>query len=353
MSNNHAPVVFAWPGDLHLETADRENYRVAEWAVEQINTLVRPDFVQFAGDNAQHATAEQFELFTGLCSRLNMPHYALVGDHDAHHDPQANAYRAYCGDPYGAMSLRGFRFIRLNTMESRPLGISDEQIHWFRYQVDSAVSRGERIVVFQHHYPFQIWEDFSGPGIDAWREIVVTRPITAIFAGHTHYGQIANDGHNISIATRSIGDPEGGPPGFAVVYLHEDDLAVTYRSTEDSGPLVLVTHPRDVLLATRGKHIISGVDQCQVRTWSPVPVKSVIGRLNDAAPFEFVPAGPENWEAPLPGDRLPKGESVLAVEATDAEGNVGRSEMRVMTDRSGRYTAFPRVRPEVYQTKFC
>src|SRR5262245_329111 len=54
MSENRDPVVFVWPGDLHLETADRENYKVAEWMVGQVNSLVRPDFVQFAGDNVQH-----------------------------------------------------------------------------------------------------------------------------------------------------------------------------------------------------------------------------------------------------------------------------------------------------------
>lgn len=53
-----APVVFVWPGDLHLETADRENYHAAAWIIDEVNSLTRPDFVQFAGDNVQHATAE-------------------------------------------------------------------------------------------------------------------------------------------------------------------------------------------------------------------------------------------------------------------------------------------------------
>jgi hypothetical protein len=238
-------------------------------------------------------------------------------------------------------------------MEYRPLGLSPEQVSWFRYQVDSAVARGERTVVFQHHYPFQIWEDFAGPGIDAWREIVVTRPITAIFAGHTHYGQVANDGHNVMIATRSIGDPEGGPPGYSIVFLQGDDLAVTYRSVADRGPVVLVTHPRDVLLAMRGRHVVSGPDHCRVRCWSTLAITAVTGRLNEGAPFELGSTAQGEWEGPLPGDRLPKGENRLVVEATDAEGGVGQAELRIMVDRSGRYTAYPRVRPEVFQTKFC
>ena len=38
---------------------------------------------------------------------------------------------------------KGYRFIRLNTLEAKPVGISPEQIHWFRFQVESAISRGE------------------------------------------------------------------------------------------------------------------------------------------------------------------------------------------------------------------
>jgi hypothetical protein len=353
MTAESRPVVFVWPGDLHLEAADRENHRVAQWMVDEVSRLVRPDFVQFAGDNVQHATDEQFRLFGDLCSRLTVPWYPLVGDHDAHHDPQANGYRAWVGEARGAMSLGGYRFIRLNTMEYKPLGLTPEQVLWFRYEVDAALTRGERVVVFQHHYPFQIWEDFSGPGIDGWREVVQTRPITAIFAGHTHYGQVANDGRNVSIATRSIGDPEGGPAGYSIVWLDGDDLAVTYRTVEESGPVALVTHPRDAMLALGGRHVVCGRDRCEVRVWSESPVASVRGRVDDDAWFALAPMGTDRYRGELPGDRLAKGEHDLEVEVADGEGRVGRNAIRFMVDRSGRYTAYPRVRPEVFETKFC
>jgi len=353
MSNTAAAVTFVWPGDLHLETPDRENYRVAQWMVDDVNNRVRPDFVQFAGDNAQKATTSQFEMFTGLRKKLTAPSYALVGDHDAHHDPHASAYRIHCGEPFGAFSMNGYRFIRLNTMEFRPLGLTTEQVLWFKYEADLAVSRGEKIVIFQHHYPFQIWEDFNGTGIDAWREIVSTRPIVAIFAGHTHYGQIANDGHNVFVATRSIGDPEGGPAGYSIVHLQEDDLAVVYRSIEDTGPTVMITHPRDAIMATGGKHIVSGPDTCQVRTWSEIPVATVRGRIDSGNWFGFGSSKDPFSTAPIPGERLGKGEHSLEVEATDEQGAVGKTAIRFIVDLSGRHTAYPRVQPEVFETKFC
>jgi hypothetical protein len=60
-------------------------------------------------------------------------------------------------------------------------------------------------------------------------------PLTVILAGHTHYWQIANDGRNVAIAMRSIGDPEGGPPGYALAFFHGDDFAVLYRTAEGRG----------------------------------------------------------------------------------------------------------------------
>ena len=214
MTDFDNPVVVVVPGDLHLTEPDLENVRVAHWMVGEVNSLIRPDFVQFIGDNVQDATEAQFRLFDEIRGRLEVPHFAMIGDHDVKDDPLATGFRRHVGEPYGAISLHGFRFIRLNTQESRPVGLSAEQIDWFRGEVDSALAAGERVVVFQHNYPYQIWEDFDGPGIDDWRAIVQTRRIEAIVCGHTHYWQVANDGRNVVIATRSIGDPEGGPPGI-------------------------------------------------------------------------------------------------------------------------------------------
>jgi hypothetical protein len=121
-------------------------------------------------------------------------------------DPKARGFRAHVGETSGAFSLRGFRFIRLDTQEARPLRLLPEQIDWFRSEVDAALAAGERVVIFQHNYPYQIWEDFAGPGIDDWRAIVQTRRITAIVCGHTHYGQVANDGRNVALAHANQGD---------------------------------------------------------------------------------------------------------------------------------------------------
>jgi Icc protein len=350
MSEFDNPVVIVVPGDLHLTDPELDNVRVARQVVEEVNTLIRPDFVQFIGDNVQDATAEQFALFDDIRGRLEVPHYALVGDHDIKNDRAASRS---CGEPYGATSLGGIRFIRLNTQESRPVGISSAQIDWLRLELDQADARGERVVIFQHNYPYQVWENFAGPGIDAWRRLVQKHRIEAIICGHTHYWQMANDGRNALIAVRSIGDPEGGPAGYAILYCRGDDLAATYRSVGDAGPIVLITHPRQQLLATGPRHVVSGIDRVIARVWSRSRVWAVRYRIDDGPWAGLELSDDEHWHGRLPSDRLPKGQHSLEVVAVGADETEGSQQIVFMVDPTGRYTAIPQVNPVVSGTKFC
>ena len=228
-------------------------------------------------------------------------------------------------------------------------------MEWFRSEVDAAIATGQRAVVLRHNYPYQICETFDGPGIDEWRAIVQTRRIAAIVCGHTHYWQLASDGRNIAVATRSIGDPEGGPPGYTLAYFHGDDLAVAYRSVEDRGPIAMITHPRESILATGPAHVVRGPDQMRVRTWSEAEVTTVRSRV-DGGPWialEVDELVGSCWSAPLHVDEPCKGEHTLEVEVCDEEDCVGLRLIRFAVDPTGRYTAVPRVDPWVEGTAFC
>jgi hypothetical protein len=243
--------------------------------------------------------------------------------------------------------------VRLNTQEARPVGLSAGQVEWFRAEVDATVAAGERVVVFQHNYPYQIWEDFAGPGVDAWREVVQTRRVQAILCGHTHYWQVANDGRNVAVAMRSIGSPEGGPPGYAVAVFHGDDFAVAYRPVEDRGPFVLITHPRDALLAVEPAHVVTGRDEVRARVWSAAPVVVVVCQINDGPWVPMEPGGADFWRATLPAERLAKGVHRLAVRAESSDGAFGERGTEFAVDPTGRYTAVPMTRPVVTATNFC
>ena len=302
----------------------------------------------------QDATENQFRLFNEIRRSLDVPHFALVGDHDVKDDPGATGFRRHVGDPYGSLSLGGFRFIRLNTQEFRPVGLSAEQIRWFGDEVDRALAVGERVVVFQHNYPYQIWENFAGPGIDDWRAIVQTRRIEAIVCGHTHYWQVANDGRNVSVATRSIGDPEGGPPGYTILYVRGDDLALAFRPVDESGPVVMVTHPRDRLLATSPRHIVRGPDRIIVRAWPAAEISAVRCRIDDGAWSDDA----ARWTKATGSVRCPE----ISWTRASTRSRWSRlhpawvsasSDISFMVDPTGRYTAFPETRPVVRETRFC
>jgi 3',5'-cyclic-AMP phosphodiesterase len=350
----HDTVTFVWPGDLHLDVAGRDNHTTALWMADEVSSLIKPDFVQFAGDNVQHARDSEWALFAEVTSRLSVPWHALVGDHDAHHDPGCHAYQARIGATYKSYAVGGIRFICLNSMQSKPLGMTVEQVLWFRFEVDAAVQRGERVVVFQHHYPFQIWEDFSNaPGMAMWRKVLQTRPIAAVFSGHTHYGQMANDGRNVYVATRSIGEPEGGPAGYAVVTIDDDTLAVVYRSVEDRGPVVQITSPRRLILATSSQHIVTGPSEAKVRLWSHTTVVSVEGRIDDGGWVSYTPDRDGTWRGAIGGEALTKGQHTLEVRATDDAGATGNDTLAFMSDITGRFNPVPAVDPVVIATKFC
>ncbi|OWK35603.1 metallophosphoesterase family protein [Fimbriiglobus ruber] len=353
MEDHTLPVTVVVPGDLHLTRPDLENHRVGQWVIDQVNEWIRPDFVQFIGDNVQDATAEQFRLFRGLTDGLRVPWFALVGDHDRHDDPDKLGHRTHVGHPYGSHVFRGFRFVRLDTQEAKPAGLSPGQVDWFRAEVAAAIGAGERVVVFQHNYPYQIWEDYTGPGIEAWREIVQTRRIHTIVCGHTHYWQVANDGRNAVVAVRSIGDPEGGPPGFLLAHFRGDEFAMTYRSIADAGPLVLVTHPRSRMLATGPAHVVRGRVRIGTRVWSTRPLVVVEARIDDGPWVRLDWLVRDEWGGDVAGGEWTKGTHTVAAQARDISGEVGQQTIEFAVDPTGRYTAVPGVWPPVDRTNFC
>ena len=154
-------------------------------------------------------------------------------------------------------------------------------------------------------------------------------------------------------ATRSIGDPEGGPPGYTIGYLHGEDLALAYRATEEDGPVVLVTHPRERLLATGPRHIISGPERVVVRAWSAARVCAVRYSIDDGPWADLELSDDGHWQGRLPNEGLTKGVHSVAVVAVDADGIGGSQRIVFMVDPTGRYTAIPQVSPMVSDTQFC
>lgn len=346
-------VCFAWMGDLHLTEPGCLSERVARRFLQELESWVRPDFVQFAGDNAQEATDGQFACFQQLRQGLTVPNFSLVGDHDVHHDPEGASYLRWVGEPCGVLTLGNYRFVRLNSLNPPPLGFAEEQLDWLEQQCREARSAGQILVWLQHHYPFKVCEAYMGPGIERWRHMVETYEPLAVFCGHTHYGQVANDGRRIFVASRSIGDPEGGPPAYTLAHLQGDRLALAVRQANQAGPLVLITSPCSTLLATRGEHVVQGAGEVEVRIWSEHPVLQVAGRVDNLPWLKFCQQSNGYWSAALDTEGWMKGNYRLSVSAYADNGTVGEQSIEFRFDPTGRWAPVPRVDRDVVITEFC
>ncbi len=310
--------------------------------------------MQFIGDNVQDATEDQFALFDDIRSRLKMPHFALVGDHDVKEDPAAVGFRRRFGDPFGASALGGFRFLRLEHAGG-PAAWNLSRIGGLVAVGDSLRPnpRASRSSSFNTTIPIRSGKTSRARGSTTGAVLVQKHPIEAILCRHTHYWQVANDGRNVHVAVRSIGDPEGGAPGYAVLYLQGDDLAVSYRCVEDRDALVLVTHPRQRLLATSGRHVVRDTDRVTVRVWSTDPISRVKYRVDDRAWCMLSSDDGVTWHGPLSAAALPKGRHSLEAWAEADNRRAGQQTIEFFVDPTGRYTAVPEVHPVVSSTAFC
>jgi Icc protein len=117
--------------------------------------------------------------------------------------------------------------------------------------------------------------------------------------------------------------------------------------------VVLVTHPRERLLATGPRHIISGPERVVVRAWSAARVCAVRYSIDDGPWAGLELSDDDHWQGWLPNEGLTKGMHSLAVVAVAADGAEGCQRIDVVVDPTGRYTAVPETRPAVTSTQFC
>ena len=76
-------------GDLHMTTRAEENYRDFCSLIDEINDVMADSlsFGYLPGDNADHGERAEYALVREGLDRLNLPWFAIVGDHDVHPAP--------------------------------------------------------------------------------------------------------------------------------------------------------------------------------------------------------------------------------------------------------------------------
>ncbi len=324
-------------GDLHLTTADQQNYLDLLQLIQEANRYLA-DELQFAmlpGDNAEHGVATEYELVRKAFDTLKMPLFAIAGDHDFH-SGSLDLFRHYLGpQPRYGFSVGDYRFLFLNAMEGathKEFAHSEGQIAWVREELEHARSAGQEVIAFLHCYPSEV-----AIGGDALSALITGFGVRLVEMGHTHYNELANDGTTIYATTRSTGQVEEGPVGFSITML---DRGVVSWKFHPLGvwPFAMITSPAEAALKTKHDNSM-GREQIVVRArcWGVAAVAKATATLGakESAAMSWDEAD-RVWTGVLRTSELEDGMYRLQVDFSLVDGSSAMDwiELRIGEDPS-------------------
>jgi hypothetical protein len=198
------PAQRTYPSDL-LHNGRNEN-------VVALLQRVAPDFVVHLGDVPHPVPGspgheESLSIAKRLYGSLGCPFHVVAGNHDVGDKPQPwtpaprtsdafhDVFRVAWGEPWGAFSWKGCRFLRIDTpLLGTRTKVEDEQWAWLERELRGLRATGERLFVLTHYPPFlhepdePAHYDNLDPG-PRTRLLDVLRPFEpeAVFSGHVHH----------------------------------------------------------------------------------------------------------------------------------------------------------------------
>ena len=333
--------VVSWAhfGDLHITDRQQNNYHDLQKLVDEVNACMSDSitFVYLPGDNADHGSAEEYELVREAMDCLVVPWYAIVGDHDVHARSLANFTDYLMPEAVFAFEVSSYRFLALNAFESkdpRVFDLSDNQLNRLEQQLAETRRQHKRAVLLLHCYPSDL-----GRIASRLRDLIRECKVLLVDMGHTHYNQIAHDGHAIYTATRSTGQVEEGPVGFSVTNL--DRGVVSWCSKPiNNWPFVMITTPADHRLIsdpTSGDQVVRGVISVRAKAWSDQPITNCTLHFAGEETAMRPLTDSRVWTADLDTAALPDGTRLMKVVCQDASNQTSSDVLRVCLNQSGHF----------------
>jgi 3',5'-cyclic AMP phosphodiesterase CpdA len=197
------------------------------------------------GDNAEKGTEDQYRLVRRSVDKLVIPLFVISGDHDVH-TGSLNLLRRYLEpNPVRAVTAGEYRLIFLDAVDNAAevgepgaFGLRDEQLAWLTRELAAATREKRRALLFNHVYPSEL-----GDSSAAVRTLMRRHGVLMVDMGHTHYNELANDGHTIYAATRSAGQIEEGPVGFSIANIDRGVVSWKFKTLGEPLPFFLITSP--------------------------------------------------------------------------------------------------------------
>ena len=222
-------------------------------AIAAVNR-VAPAFAVVCGDMVHDAEnqAQVDELFR-ISAMIDdaVPLHFVAGNHDVGEAPTADSlalYRERFGADNYSFEHGGCHFAVINS--SLAYDPSNAPNEWRRAKdflsddLSAAKRRGaQHIILFTHHPLFEKSANEVGDGWcvpeerrDELLAILRDYGAAAVFAGHMHRNEVAEDGGLLMVTTGAVGYPLGkDPSGFRVVEVREDGISHRYAALESGG----------------------------------------------------------------------------------------------------------------------
>jgi 3',5'-cyclic-AMP phosphodiesterase len=333
-------------GDLHMATRQEQNYRDFTSLIEEVNRVMADslNFAYLPGDNADHGSIEEYQLVREGLDRLQLPWFAIVGDHDVQSKSHDNFVRFIMPRSFYRLEVGCYCFLALDAFASddpKLVDITYEQLDWLQHELDLATALRKRSVLFLHCYPSEL-----GTFSAALSDLIKRYGVLLVDMGHTHYNEIANDGRTLYTTTRSTGQIEEGPVGFSITNLDHGVTSWRFKPL-DEWPLVMITSPADERLIAN-QEAAPQVEirrmAVRVKAWSDRELLQGYAAIGDQkVDLEPLPDSAV-WQAVLNTDRLPDGISLLTAHITDEGGKSAQDTIRVVINpSSGQYKPATRI----------
>lgn len=336
------PGVVSWIhiGDMHITTADQQNYKDLQTIISHVNQYVKNgvNFTFFAGDNANDDTTAEYQLIKDAVAQLQFPYHFVPGDHDSK-DGQALFKQYLSAQPYSSFSVGGYHFAFLDMLDANGsggggFGIGTTQMSWLKHDLSTAKSKNERSILFGHTYNL----GSLGTSGAELQNILVPDGVIMLDAGHTHYNDVANDGHVVYATGRNTGQVTEGPVGFVIVNV--DDGVVSWKFKPlGSWPFVMVTSPADKLLITDPAQAVKGTIQVRAKVWDDKGVASATMQVDNGTAVSMQRIGStQMWQASLDTSKLTDGDHKLQVNVQGLGGNTSVDVIDAVVQNSGAFS---------------
>jgi len=249
--------------------------------------LVDSDFANFVSANERDQRIEEWQRYnqTLIENGMNSSVYMdVTGNHDVYGDPGITFFRQYSmmGSTYNALqysvrksfSFGNYAFIGLHTSETYgaeyPFGLfghlDSPKLDWYESELNK-YSDSEKIFVFGHHPPFEIYSGKTTSGKDFF-SLNAEHNVFAYFCGHGHESIFQNVNSMFAIETSRF-DKEGG--NYRILAMDNNYLS---SSVENVGqwPQGIITYPPQENLINAD---IAGVAKIRALAWDPLNVSKV------------------------------------------------------------------------------